>query len=70
MKEVTLELTSFSDSISKQLKKQWIEFDPARIKEFQKDSDAISRLYYKDLLSASDCDDIRRKLTDRIIQEL
>ena len=24
----------------------------------------------KDLLSASDCDDIRRKLTDRIIQEL
>lgn len=70
MKEVTLELTSFSDSISKQLKKQGVEFDPARIKEFQIDSDAISRLYYKDLLSASHCNDIRRKLTDRIIQEL
>ena len=66
MKQVTLELTSFSASISRQL----IDFDPNRIKEYQKDADAINRLYYKDLLSASHCDDMRRKLTDRIIIEL
>ena len=70
MKQVTLELTSFSASINRQLKKQGIDFDPNRIKEYQKDADAINRLYYKDLLSASHCDDMRRKLTDRIIIEL
>lgn len=53
LKQVTFELTSFSAPISRKLKKQGIEFDANKIKEYQKDADAISRLYYKDLLSAS-----------------
>lgn len=57
-------------SISQQLKKQKVLFDKNEVSHYQKDSDAISRLHIRGIMSYSEYDKARKRLNADVMAHI
>jgi len=63
-------LGAMSTPISEQLTNQGIKFDDKSIEHLQKDADAITRLYMRDLIGQTTANTLREKLYQKIYDEV
>lgn len=65
---VTIELGLLAPSLKSQLKP--LKLDPSKVKQFDLDADAISRLVFNDLITESQSMQARKKLIAKIKKEV
>lgn len=65
-----LRISAIAEHISEQLKVQNIRFDKAAVDQFQKDANAISRLYIRGLITLNQSTVAKNKLYKNILKHI
>ena len=69
-KEIVIQYSFFADSISKQLKKQNVEFEKETVKMYQQIANCILTLRFHELLTDKKSDELIKKNHNNLIKQL